>query len=177
MLIIVNKGQEQTVRDIFEKWDLPYAEVGVVKDDGMMRVRDRRRSRRGNPGAASSRTTRRFITREATPRPRSGATAERLPEADPLEALPALLAHPSIASKNWVYRQYDHMVRAGTCVLPGRTPRCFWSARRTKSWRRPAIATRSIARSTRARARDRRRGSRAEPRLQRGASRWRSRTI
>jgi len=30
-----------------------------------------------------------------------------------------LLAHPSIASKNWVYRQYDHMVRAGTCVLPG----------------------------------------------------------
>jgi phosphoribosylformylglycinamidine synthase len=34
-------------------------------------------------------------------------------------ALPALLAHPSIASKNWVYRQYDHMVRAGTCVLPG----------------------------------------------------------
>src|SRR5215210_3274474 len=38
MLIIVEKGQEQTVRDIFEKWDLPYAEVGVVKDDGMMRV-------------------------------------------------------------------------------------------------------------------------------------------
>ena len=30
-----------------------------------------------------------------------------------------LLAHPSIASKNWVYQQYDHMVRAGTCVLPG----------------------------------------------------------
>ena len=38
MLIIVTKGREQTVRDIFEKWDLPYAEVGVVKDDGMMRV-------------------------------------------------------------------------------------------------------------------------------------------
>src|SRR5215210_3006829 len=38
MLIIVEKGREQTVRDIFEKWDLPYAEVGVVKDDGMMRV-------------------------------------------------------------------------------------------------------------------------------------------
>src|SRR5262245_39682766 len=38
MLIIVKKGHEQTVVDIFEKWDLPYAEVGVVKDDGMMRV-------------------------------------------------------------------------------------------------------------------------------------------
>ena len=40
MLIIVKKGREQTVVDIFEKWDLPYAEVGVVKDDGMMRVRN-----------------------------------------------------------------------------------------------------------------------------------------
>src|ERR1041385_8829742 len=38
MLIIVRKGREQIVRDIFEKWDLPYAEVGVVKDDGLMRV-------------------------------------------------------------------------------------------------------------------------------------------
>jgi phosphoribosylformylglycinamidine synthase len=40
MLIIVEKGKEQTVKDIFEKWDLPYAEVGTVKDDGMMRVLD-----------------------------------------------------------------------------------------------------------------------------------------
>src|SRR5580765_7453289 len=38
MLIIVKKGRERTVCDIFAKWDLPYAEVGVVKDDGMMRV-------------------------------------------------------------------------------------------------------------------------------------------
>ena len=38
MLIIVKKGHEQTVVDIFEKWDLPYTEVGVLKDYGMMRV-------------------------------------------------------------------------------------------------------------------------------------------
>ena len=42
-----------------------------------------------------------------------------LPEVDPRDALLRLLAHPSIASKNWVWRQYDHMVRAGTMVLPG----------------------------------------------------------
>src|SRR6187549_1747005 len=40
MLIIVKKGHEKTVEDIFEKWDLPYANVGEVKDDGMMRVLD-----------------------------------------------------------------------------------------------------------------------------------------
>src|SRR5213075_788721 len=40
MLIIVHKGKEKVVKDIFEKWDLPYAEVGVVTGDGMMRVRN-----------------------------------------------------------------------------------------------------------------------------------------
>jgi phosphoribosylformylglycinamidine synthase len=38
---------------------------------------------------------------------------------DPLADLKQLLAWPTIASKNWVYRQYDHMVRDGTVVCPG----------------------------------------------------------
>src|SRR5215210_3999250 len=38
MLIIAKRGHEEVVRNVFEKWDLPYAEVGEVKDDGMMRV-------------------------------------------------------------------------------------------------------------------------------------------
>ena len=119
MLIIVKKGQEQTVVDIFEKWDLPYAEVGVVKDDGMMRVL--------NHGVVVAEIPARQLadeaplySRDASPRlapPPLDLTT--LPETDPRAALLTLLAHPSIASKNWVYRQYDHMVRAGTMVLPG----------------------------------------------------------
>jgi phosphoribosylformylglycinamidine synthase len=117
MLIIVIKGQEQRVRDIFEKWDLPYAEVGVVNDDGMMRVRV-------GPEVVVEIPARKLAEeapiyhREAQPKP-APAPLGILPETDLMEALPKLLAHPSIASKNWVYRQYDHMVRAGTCVLPG----------------------------------------------------------
>ena len=38
MLIIVERGREATVKEIFEKWDLPYACVGEVTDDGVMRV-------------------------------------------------------------------------------------------------------------------------------------------
>jgi phosphoribosylformylglycinamidine synthase len=117
MLIIVIKGQEQTVRDIFEKWDLPYAHVGVVNDDGMMRVRVGAAVVAEIPARKLAEDAP-IYTREAKPRPAPEPLGE-LPEADPLTALPALLAHPSIASKNWVYRQYDHMVRAGTCVLPG----------------------------------------------------------
>jgi len=117
MLIIVTKGKEQPVRDIFEKWDLPYAEVGVVKDDGMMRVRVGAEVVAEIPAHKLAEDAP-IYKREATPRPAPEPLGP-LPEADPLKALLALLAHPSIASKNWVYRQYDHMVRAGTCALPG----------------------------------------------------------
>src|SRR5437764_1020588 len=40
MLIIAKRGKEQLVRDIFDKWDVPWAEIGRVTDDGMMRVRN-----------------------------------------------------------------------------------------------------------------------------------------
>src|SRR5215203_3344984 len=119
MLIIVKKGHEQTVRDIFEKWDLPYAEVGTVKDDGMMRVL--------HDGALAAEIPAKQLADDApvyerlqkprtTPDPIDPAS---LAPVDCRDALLKLLAHPSIASKQWVWRQYDHMVRAGTCVLPG----------------------------------------------------------
>jgi len=119
MLIIVKKGHEQTVCDIFAKWDLPYAEVGVVKDDGMMRVL--------NHGKVVAEIPARQLADEAPLYDREAKAKAtppqldlaKLPETDNHAALLSLLAHPSIASKNWVYRQYDHTVRAGTVVLPG----------------------------------------------------------
>jgi len=44
---------------------------------------------------------------------------ENLSDIDTHEALRQLLRDPTIASKNWVYRQYDHTVRTGTIVKPG----------------------------------------------------------
>lgn len=117
MLIIVKKGKEQIVKDIFEKWDLPHAEVGVVKDDGMMRVMV------GNVVAAEIPARQLadeapIYNREACAKP-APLPLTFIPSADVHHALLRLLADPSIASKQWVYRQYDHMVRAGTMVLPG----------------------------------------------------------
>ncbi len=119
MLIIAHKGKEQTIVDIFEKWDLPYAEVGVVKDDGMMRVlmngevvAEIPANKLADDAPLYSRETKPRLA----PKPLDLAA---LPEVDSHAALLALLAHPTIASKNWVYRQYDHMVRLGSVVLPG----------------------------------------------------------
>jgi len=119
MLIIVKRGEEEAVKTIFEKWDLPYAEIGSVTDDGMMRVL--------NNGSPVSEIPARQLAeeapvyhREALAKPLSAALdLDSVPPADPHTALLRLLSHPTIASKNWVYRQYDHTVRAGTIVAPG----------------------------------------------------------
>ena len=117
MLIIVEKGKEHVVKEIFEKWDLPYAEVGVVKDDGMMRVKVGDVTVAEIP-ARQLADEAPIYNREVSPKPAPAPLAE-IPKTDISTALPKLLADPSIASKVWVYRQYDHMVRDGTMVLPG----------------------------------------------------------
>jgi phosphoribosylformylglycinamidine synthase subunit PurL len=119
MLVIVNKGQEEVVKSIFEKWDLPYAEIGVVTGDGMMRVRNGSDVVVEIP-ARSLADDGPLYYREAAPFiPPASLDLSTVTQVDPLEALPRLLAYPSIASKRWVWRQYDHMVRTGTAVLPG----------------------------------------------------------
>src|SRR5579862_809864 len=117
MLIIVKRGEEERVKSIFEKWDLPYADIGRVTGDGMMRVL--------NNGEVVSEIPARKLAEEAPVYHREAAPKappaplENPPEADPQTVLPRLLSHPAIASKNWVYSQYDHTVRAGTIVAPG----------------------------------------------------------
>ena len=124
MLVIVQKGREDAVRRIFEKWDLPYAEIGTVRDDGMMRVKDGGRTAVEIPARSLADDAPVYV-REAAPRPKPQTSdLEELlrdipASTDPHASLIELLAHPSIASKNWVWRQYDHMVRLGAAVLPG----------------------------------------------------------
>lgn len=125
MLIIAKKGKEQVVRDIFDKWDVPWAEIGRVTDDGMMRVR--------NNGSVAAEIPAKPLAEEAPlySRETRKPTAEIAEDAELIKkisvlsasavvkSLRELLRDPTIASKNWVYRQYDHTVRTGTVVKPG----------------------------------------------------------
>jgi phosphoribosylformylglycinamidine synthase len=120
MLIIARRGKEDVVRAIFEKWDVPCVEIGRVADDGMMRVRD--------DGAIAAAIPARALADEAPlysreAKPVAAAIDDlgltNFAKIDNLEALRQLLRDPTIASKNWVYRQYDHTVRTGTLVKPG----------------------------------------------------------
>ncbi len=127
MLIIARRGKEDVVRRIFEKWDVPCAEIGRVTGDGMMRVLNNGSTAAEIPAkpladeaplysreARKPTTDYTDCTDEDLLREISASSAKSV-----VESLRLLLRDPSIASKNWVYRQYDHMVRTGTVVRPG----------------------------------------------------------
>jgi phosphoribosylformylglycinamidine synthase len=132
MLIIAQHGKENLVREIFEKWDVPCAEIGRVTNDGMMRVR--------NDGAIAAEIPAKALAEEAPLYSRQARkpTTDDTVKTDLLQELSAqsaksvgeslrqLLRDPTIASKNWVYRQYDHTVRTGTLVKPGSDAAVFF---------------------------------------------------
>ena len=123
MLMVVKRGREAEVEQIFEKWDLHAVRVGEVTTDGKLRVKNRGDVVAEIPNGA--------LTDEAPVYRRPMAEPAYLKEvqqlsfaslgkpAAPAEVFRRLLASPAIASKRWVYRQYDHMVRTNTLVMPG----------------------------------------------------------
>ena len=123
MLIVVHKGQEDAVKKIFDKWDLPWSEIGVVTDTGHMVVRHGGKIVADIPAKKIADESPIYNREAREPAYLAAVRAFRLDGiADttaPLADLEKLLAWPSIASKNWVYRQYDHQVRDGSVVLPG----------------------------------------------------------
>src|SRR5881296_999599 len=127
MLIIAKRGKENLVRKVFEKWDVPCAEIGHVTDDGMMRARNNSTIAAEIPAKALAEEAP-IYSPEVKPvvaaiDDRGGADSATI---DSHEALRQLLREPTIASKNWVYRQYDHTVRTGTIVKPGSDAAVFF---------------------------------------------------
>src|SRR5213592_1077918 len=127
MLIIAKRGKENLVRKVFEKWDVPCAEIGHVTDDDMMRVRNNSAIAAEIPAKALAEEAP-IYSRDVKPvvaaiDHRGGANSATI---DSHEALRQLLREPTIASKNWVYRQYDHTVRTGTIVKPGSDAAVFF---------------------------------------------------
>jgi phosphoribosylformylglycinamidine synthase len=122
MLLVAKRGREADVERIFEKWDLHAVRIGEVTSDGHLRVRNRDDVVADIPNSALTDGAPKY--RRPTDTPAYLPEAQRLDlaalaPAPPAAAFRRLLASPTIASKRWVYRQYDHMVRTNTVVLPG----------------------------------------------------------
>jgi phosphoribosylformylglycinamidine synthase len=123
MLLVAQVGHEDRVRAIFERWDLDVSVVGTVTDDGRMRIRwhgDTVVDIPVDPVARSSPELDRPLRAPADLGERQKLDPAALaPEQDLLGALEALLDSPNLASKEWVYRQYDQLVQGDTVVGPG----------------------------------------------------------
>ena len=125
MLVIVAKGRERELEEVFEKWDLHAAHIGEVKEGNRMVVRQKGVVVADLP--AKSLTDEAPIYDQPASEPAHLVTArewkvDSIPELgqEAVEgALLGLLTHPTIASKRWIWKQYDHMVMSGCTVEPG----------------------------------------------------------
>jgi phosphoribosylformylglycinamidine synthase len=122
MLVVAEPARVTEVQAICEKWELEAAVVGRVTDDGLFRIRHNGVTVAEIPGQQLVDDAPVYYpeAREdpaAADRRTGGPSAPA--RADILGALPLLLDEPSIASKRWVYEQYDQTVQASTLIPPG----------------------------------------------------------
>ena len=125
MLCVVKKGFENDVKKVFEKWDLHCETIGVVTNDGTLSIEYEGEDKAEIPpfelvlgGGAP-------VYRRDTKKPQYLEKTKnfdffKLPAVNNLqEVFEKIFSSPNIASKKWVYEQYDSMVRTNTIVGPG----------------------------------------------------------
>jgi phosphoribosylformylglycinamidine synthase subunit PurL len=123
MLLVAQKGREQEVFRVFEKWGLDAVEVGTVTRDNKLRVLEHGQVVAEIPNPALTDEAplyKRPLARWEPPVPREKPEHIRFGQNDDFaSALKQLLASPNICGKRWVWQQYDHMVQTNTVEAPG----------------------------------------------------------
>ncbi len=123
MLLVAKPEKQDEVMAICRKWGIDAAVVGKVTDDGMLRVKEHGQTVAEIPAKALAEEGPRYDRPAVPPQYQEmlqSLMIENLPDVKhPDEVLITLLQSPTIASKRWIFRQYDHMVGINTLVLPG----------------------------------------------------------
>ncbi len=125
MVVIIEKGKEETAFKIIKKWDLHGVIIGKVTTDGMFRILEN--------GKVVAEVPARSLADDAPVYQRTGVEPGYLQSTRAFknsdvsdvtietaeECFKKLISSPNIASKRWVYEQYDHMVQTNTFINPG----------------------------------------------------------
>ncbi|MBI2340785.1 MAG: phosphoribosylformylglycinamidine synthase subunit PurL [Deltaproteobacteria bacterium] len=123
MLLVCKPGAEKIVKEIFDKWDLDSSVIGRVAADGICRARFKGEEVVSLPVSPLAHGA--PVYDRPRKRPENQDRLNRLdlaeiPEPQNLtDVFQKLISHPTLASKKWVYRQYDHQVMTDTVVGPG----------------------------------------------------------
>ena len=123
MLVVPRQGKEKEVQEIFAKWGLEAVVIGKVTDDGYMTIKENGRIVAHVPAKALTDMCPKYDPEAVEPAYLTQAQEYDLSDLPELEdysqILLSMLGNPNIASKEWIYRQYDHMVGINTVVGPG----------------------------------------------------------
>ncbi|MGO8781394.1 MAG: phosphoribosylformylglycinamidine synthase subunit PurL, partial [Rhodomicrobium sp.] len=120
MLMVLCPGSEALAERIFRKWELDFAIIGRTTDTGRLRIRHEGRVEADLPTSMLSDEAP-VYERPIAPLPKPAPlSADAVPAAKSLTGtLLALMGSPNLASKRWIWEQYDHMVMGDTVVCPG----------------------------------------------------------
>ncbi len=119
MLIILKPGKEDIARAIFEKWELDFAVIGHLTNTGRMILKFHGEVVCDLPIDPLAQASPEYDRPWTPTRRQSILEAKDVKEVPWTDALRTLMGCPDLASRRWVYEQYDHMVMADTCQRPG----------------------------------------------------------
>jgi phosphoribosylformylglycinamidine synthase II len=119
MLMVLKPGSEEKARAVFEKWELDFARIGTITDTGRIILTM-------HGAVAADMPIEPLVTQAPlydrphtkTP-PRAEPSAASVEARDPIASLKTLIACPDLASKRWIWEQYDHLVMGRTVQRPG----------------------------------------------------------
>ena len=120
MLIVLKPGREDEARAIFEKWELDFAVIGRVTDTGRLVLKFHGETV-GDINVAPLVDNAPEYDRPWEPTPKSAIVKidDVAAPNDPMAALKQIVGCPNMASRRWIWEQYDHMVMADTNQRPG----------------------------------------------------------
>ena len=123
MLVVLEKGREDTAREIFGKWNLDFSVIGKVTDSKKLTVVEKGEVVADLPVSlitSDAPMYTRPVKKPAYLEKIKRLTPQDIPEPQNLqEVFLKILSSPTVSSKKWVYEQYDHMVRTDTVLGPG----------------------------------------------------------
>jgi phosphoribosylformylglycinamidine synthase len=119
MLMVLKPGSEATARAVFEKWELDFARIGTITDTGRIVLTMHGEVAADMPIEPLVTQAPLYDRPYAKIAPKPALNASNVEAREPIHALKTLLACPDLASKRWIWEQYDHLVMGRTVQRPG----------------------------------------------------------
>ncbi len=120
MLMVLKPGREDQARAVFEKWELDFAIIGHLTDTGRMVLAKDGQTAADLPIDPLALASPEYDRDWVVPAKAQAIEPGDVPApGDPLEALKTMMGGDHLASRRWIWEQYDHLVRGDTVARPG----------------------------------------------------------